>query len=157
MKPVSIKAIVDELEFQSPEVSSYLNTKTGAIEMLIGDDERRAMEVLEGGLAPEESDLPPEIITLVEAIHDGSDDIIQLPDSFDIHEYSLIEDFCFRIEDPEIKEIMLDVIRGTGAFRRFRDNAERFDLMEDWYAYRTSRLTELAKDWCDDNDIPWKP
>jgi hypothetical protein len=50
-----------------------------------------------------------------------SDDYIALPGKFDIHEYAIIRDFCHSIDDDELRGLLLDKIRGAGAFRRFKN------------------------------------
>jgi len=49
------------------------------------------------------------------------------------------------------------MIKGRGVFSRFRQVLARFLLEDKWYEYRDSALTELAKDWCDDNKIELNP
>jgi hypothetical protein len=44
-------------------------------------------------------------------------------------------------------------IKGSGAFRRFKDNIRRFNLKEDWYRYRDESIREIAVEWCEENSI----
>lgn len=49
---------------------------------------------------------------------------------------------------------MLKVIRGKGAFRRFKNYIEQYEIEQDWYNYKERRLEQMARNWCGDNDIP---
>ena len=48
-------------------------------------------------------------------------DWLELPGKFEIHEWDIMERFCQVIEDPEMSNRMLRLIRGSGAFRKARD------------------------------------
>ncbi|WP_341938864.1 UPF0158 family protein [Marinimicrobium sp. C2-29] len=149
MKPVSLNAIVDALEFQSDDISAFLNLETGEVVTVTTQDEMIARDEAENG--------PEWMAEVAELLRDvqESGNYLQLPDAFEIHEYRLIEDFCFELEDPDVRETMLRAIKGSGAFRRFKDKAADFEIIESWHSYRTSRLESMAKDWCNANDIPW--
>jgi len=82
-----------------------------------------------------------------------TDDYISLPSKFDIHEYEIMERFCLSITDDEIRERMYRSIKGSGAFRRFKDNIQRNNRVEDWYKYREEAIKQIAIDWCEENDI----
>ena len=45
-----------------------------------------------------------------------SDDYIQLPDKFEIHDWEIMQDFCLSLRKAEVREESLDLIRGRGAF-----------------------------------------
>jgi pimeloyl-ACP methyl ester carboxylesterase len=63
-----------------------------------------------------------------------SDDYLELPSKFDIHEYKIMERFCLDFPDERISDELLDKIRGgSGAFRRFKD-AKRMVEFKDWRA-----------------------
>jgi hypothetical protein len=44
----------------------------------------------------------------------------QLPDRFDIHEWSIMEEFARGQDNDRIRQELLDAIHGAGAFRMFR-------------------------------------
>ncbi len=44
---------------------------------------------------------------------------ISLPSQYDIHKYSIMENFIFVLSDNRIQNYQLNAIRGRGAFRRF--------------------------------------
>ena len=92
-----------------------------------------------------------EAIDIIENWHD----YIKLPDKYEIHEYSIMEKFCYSIEDARLSNKLCNIISGRGAFRRFKDAIKRYNLEESWYAYRDEALREIARDWCQDNELPF--
>ena len=146
---VKLNDIIEGMEFQSDETSSYLNKRKGEV-VTITDEEFRAAEDNE----PIEDS--PEwqhknIKTAKEILE--TDDYISVPSKFEIHEYEIMERFCLSITDNEIRENMYRSIKGSGAFRRFKENIHRYNIAEDWYKYREEAIKQIAMDWCEENDI----
>lgn len=147
---VKLDDIIEGLEFQSDESSSFLNKKTGEV-VLISDEEMQAAEDDE----PIE-DFPQwqqDPVRIAKEIVAETGDYIELPSKFDIHEYSIMEKFCLSLDDPEMYENFCDLITGSGAFRRFKDAIHEYDIADDWYKYRDNALRETAIEWCNENGI----
>ncbi len=89
---VKLFDIVDALEMVGPGQTSYLNRVTGET-VCLSDDE---VEAAEAGDEVESEQLPDwerELREQAQAIL-ASEDWVALPDSFDIHEYSIMQDFA---------------------------------------------------------------
>ncbi len=148
---VKLQDIIDGMEAQSGEYNNYLNKKTGEVvgitleELWAAEDE----DDLDGFLdwQQERIKIAEEIIT--------TRDYIPLPSEYDIHEYNIMEKFCLAIEDKELSDRMYYSIKGSGAFRRFKDNIYRYDIADDWYDYRAQAFRRMAIDWCERNDIEY--
>ena len=148
---VKLKDIIDEMEIQFDFHSSYLNKKTGEIVMVTDDHFRVAED--EDDLS-DYSEWEQEAIKLAGEVLE-SDDYIELPTKFDIHEYSIMEKFCLSLNDEELSDKMYHSIKGKGAFRRFKDNISEYGIEEDWFKYRREAFKRIAIDWCEDNNIPY--
>jgi hypothetical protein len=57
------------------------------------------------------------------------------------------------IKDEEIRNTLYYSIKGSGAFRRFKNDIRRFNLEDDWYKYRDVAIKEIAIEWCENNNI----
>ncbi len=149
--PVKLKDIVEELSFQSDEVSSLLNTKTGEV-VSVADEELRAAENEE----PLEN-FPEWQRDAIRVANDilETDNYLPLPTKFDIHEYNIMERFCLSIEDDDISNDLCNAIRGRGAFRYFKDKIREYGMIDAWYKYRDDALREIAIEWCEENDIAY--
>lgn len=148
---VKLKDIIDCMEFQSDEGSSYLNTKTEEV-VSVTNEELRAAENEE----PLE-DFPEwqrDVIRIAIDILE-TDDYLPLPTKFDIHEYSIMERFCRSIEDDDICEELCNAIRGRGAFSRFKDRIHEYGIADAWYKYLDGALREIAIAWCEENGISY--
>ncbi len=146
---VKLDDIIGGIEFQSDESTSYLNRSTGKV-VRISDEEFRAAEHSE----PIEDfpDWQHENITIAKEILETGD-YLPLPTKFDVDEYSIMERFCLSIKGEELRNIMYSSIKGSGAFRRFKDNIYRYKIQDDWYEHRDEAMKEIAIEWCRDNNI----
>ena len=77
----------------------------------------------------------------------NSDDYLPLPSKFEIHEYNIIEEFCYSVVD--------DKIRGRGAFSRFKNAIRMNRIEEEWYRFRQEELEKIAIDWLEANQISY--
>lgn len=148
---VSLQDIVAAIDVPNPEWESYLDLESGEI-VTVTEDERGALEDPEPDLLPawQREQLP----RIREAL--DSDRYVRLPDSFEIHEWSIMERFCHTVDKTSAREELLHAIHGSGAFRRFRRGLERLGLCEQWYAYRQNEFEQVARDWLEANHIPYR-
>ena len=147
---VSLREVVDEMEMLSDERTAFLNRKTGEL-ISFSEEERDTLEADPETLADWQREDLPKLREI-----DESGDYLELPTSFDIHEYSIMERFCQGIEDDQQRVDLLNAIRGPGAFRRFKAAIHRFRIEDDWYRFRRQALERIAVDWLDDQQIRYK-
>jgi hypothetical protein len=148
---VKLQDILEGMDFQSDEQSSFLNLTTGEV-VSITDEELRAAE----NDAPLE-DFPAwqhDAIRIAKDIVE-TDRYLPLPDRFEMHEYSIMERFCLSVDDEDIRDDLCNAIRGRGAFRYFKDRIHAYGIAEEWYRYRDAALQEIAITWCEVHGIPY--
>ncbi|HXM34951.1 MAG TPA: UPF0158 family protein [Pyrinomonadaceae bacterium] len=66
-----------------------------------------------------------------------------------------MEEFCRSVEDPQISEQLLREIRGSGAFRRFRETIAIIGMEQAWFQFRASALERIAVEWLEENQIAY--
>ena len=98
----------------------------------------------------------------LEAIEDAkrvldSEDFVQLPDRFEIHEWDIMRRFCDTVDDARVRDALHRAIRGRGAFRYFKDTAHETGVIDDWYRYRDQAMREIAADFLNAEGIPFDP
>ena len=81
---------------------------------------------------------------------------IMLPSKYEIHEYSMMEDFIETIDDVKLYNQLCIAITGPGSFRRFKDTCINFEIIEDWYKFRDKKYREIAINWCKENNIDYE-
>jgi hypothetical protein len=150
--PVKLKDIIDEMEIQSDFHSCYLNKKTGEI-VMVTDEHFSAAEDEED--ISHYSDWERDAIQVAIDVLESEEDYISLPSQFDIHEYEIIEEFCISLDDEKLKDKMYRSIKGSGAFRRFKDNIFKYGIEKNWFQYRREAFKRKAIDWCEENNIPY--
>ena len=149
---VKIKKIVDELEMILDEHSSYFNISDGEV-YTVSDEEMSAAE--EGDQLDDFPDWQQENIAIAQSII-SKDNYIELPSKFDVHEYAIMEEFCYTIKDSKISDALQIAIQGKGAFRKFKDACHRFNFIEQWYSYKNEALKDIAISWCNDNNLEYE-
>ena len=147
---VKLETIIAGLECQGDESCSYLDKRTGEV-IFIRDEEFRAAE--DGDDTEDSPEWERDTIDVAKEIIQERGDYIQLPSKFEIHDYSIMEDFCHSVTETDMRDDLLIAIRGRGAFRCFRDTICRYDITEKWYAYRNNQYMQIAIDWCKEHGI----
>lgn len=150
--PVKLEDIIEGMMFQTDESSSYLNRKTGEV-VAVSDEELRAAE--EGLPLEDFPEWQREPILHAKQIILGTEDFLPLPAKFKINEWEIMDRFSLSISDKALRETLYDAIRGSGAFRRFKELIHRHHLAETWGQYREEALREIAIDWCKENQIDY--
>ena len=147
---VLLQDIVHAMDVPDSEWESFLNRETGET-VTVSDEDRRALEEATDDLPEWQREILPKIREAVE-----SDRYLQLPDQFEIDEWSIMERFARSRQNPEIAEELLDAIHGAGAFRLFRNTIDRLGIEKDWYRFRDESLKSIARDWLAGHGIPYK-
>lgn len=150
---LKLNDIIEGLEFQSDESSSFLDKTTGKV-VLISDYEISAAE--DGDPIEDFPDWEQDLVRIAKEIVDETGNYIDLPTKFDINEYSIMEKFCLSLNDSEMSDNLYSSIKGSGAFRRFKDAINEYDIADDWYKYRNDALKEIAIEWCKENNIEFE-
>ncbi|WP_353893561.1 UPF0158 family protein [Proteinivorax hydrogeniformans] len=148
----SLDEIVEAMELQSDDDSPYLSLKTGEVVVLSAEDIRYAEDEVDTETLPDWQKYSVEIAQ--EVIKDEEENYIPLPSEFVIHEYSIMEAFCYN-QEGDIRSQLLNSIQKRGAFRRFKDDIIRFGIADKWYKYKEEALKDIAIQWCKSHNIKY--
>jgi hypothetical protein len=148
---ISLADIVEALEMSSQTSTNYFDPATGDI-LLVTDEDELALE------DPDTEGMPEWEVEHLEKVRKLLDSgrAVPLPNSFEIHAWSLMEEYCYSVTNENQQKILLDSIHGKGAFQRFRTTLEQFALEEEWYSFRENALKQIARDWLEANKIVYK-
>jgi hypothetical protein len=149
---IQLRAIVDALEIQGAETKSYLNRQAGEV-VTVSREEMSAAE--EGADLEDFPAWQQEMIRQAIDILD-TDHYVELPDQREIHEWSIMRDFCGSVQDGRVYDALLDAVHGKGAFHRFKDTLLRYGIEQKWYQFHTEALQKIAKDWLEANEIAYQ-
>jgi hypothetical protein len=148
---VSLREMVEEMQLVSSESHAYMNKVSGEF-VTIFDEYIAAMDGDEDW--SDRHDWEQEIFDQTKEVL-SSDDYLGLPSQFELHEYDIMESFCLSIPDEKLSDLLLNQIRGSGAFRRFKDTIYRYGIEKDWFRFRADAYKEIAIDWLENNDLAY--
>ena len=146
---VPLRKILEGMDWQSDEMTAYLNRKTGEV-VAVSDEHVEVVET--GDDLGDRAEWEAEAIEIARAVLTGQD-YIALPDRFEIDEYRMMERFAYSVTDAAHSDRLQRAIRGKGAFRFFKDVVHDLGLADAWYAYRDESHEQIAVEWCDANGI----
>lgn len=140
------------MEMQSDESNTFINLKTGDIVAVDNTALRKAEDDEPYDHLP---DWQQEEMKTAIDILENEENYVPLPSQFDIHEYSMMENFCYSLPDEDIGNELLSSIRGKGAFRRFKEKIYYLGLEDKWYQFRDKCYKDIAIEWCENHDIEY--
>jgi hypothetical protein len=147
---VSLRDFVGEMQILSDEAHTYINKLTGELITITNDD----IAMSESDEQEDSFEWQDEIIQTTKKVL-SSDDYLELPSKFDIHEYEIVERFCLSIPNESISDDLLGQIKGSGAFRRFKDTIYRYGIEKDWFKFRDEAYKEIAIAWLEGNGFAY--
>jgi hypothetical protein len=145
---VSVLEVVDALELASDEMSSFVNTSTGEVRTVTHED----LQLAEDEDDPSAPDWQRQAVEDARAVI-NSDEWIELPSKFDIHEWEIMDRFSLSLSNDEAMSELRGSLRGPGAFRHFKATVRRLDLEDAWFAYKRRTLEAMAKSWISDHGM----
>ncbi|MGA2706452.1 MAG: UPF0158 family protein [Isosphaeraceae bacterium] len=149
--PVKLSEVVDEMSMSGDEISTYLNRVTGEMVTVTAEEKRAAEDPEDWDLLPDwQQEVMPKVKEALE-----SEDHFKLPGKYEIHEWSIMEEFAHSVDDEEASDELLTAIHGPGAFRYFKDTVRRLGIQQDWYRFRDEAFKEIARDWLEAKGIPF--
>ncbi len=148
---VSLHAVADAVEILHDEIHHYLNLHTGEI-VALSNEEIMAAE--NGDDLENYPDWQQVAIRLAGEILESSD-YLELPGKYEVHEYDIMERFCYSVENDVLSDQLRNTIRGRGAFRRFKNAIHYHGLTEHWYAFLRSTIEKISIEWLEEYEIPF--
>lgn len=155
MEAINLDELAERFDCLFDEWEYYLNTSTGEIVELQTEYLNIAEELDENDDISSYPDWEQDEIKVAIDVFENWDNYVNLPDKFYINEYSIMEKFSYNYHDNEVRDKLCSAIHGRGAFRRFKDAIIYFGIDDEWYIYKKAKLIEIARNWCESNQIPY--
>ncbi len=147
---VHLSDIVERLRTSVCWTTFYFDRRTGEIIPITFDEFHQAEKPF---LVEFESDGKPDAKQIARAVLDGNERYVEMPSPSDYNEYSIMEKFCFSIEDDRILQLLSESLRGMEGMAQFEQAINRLGVIEEWYGYLKLELRLSAKQWCENNNI----
>ncbi len=137
---VRLSDVIDGIDTVSMSIDCILDMETGEIFAIDGSDVLGAEDAAESA----------EILELLD-----EHGFTRLPDIYEINDYGTMEDFI-ETQPDSIRRVLYPAIRGSGAFRRFKDAVYRLGIEKSWYEFRDAAHRDIAENWCIGNRIDYE-
>ena len=148
---ISLREVIEAMEITGDDRVSYLDPETGEI-ITVTEEERHLAEDESLEDVPEwQREMLPKIRAALE-----SDRFLELPNRFDIHEWSIMDAFSRAQGGEQTRQELLDAIHGAGAFRTFRSTIRRLGMEQNWYKFREEALAEIARNWLEEHELSYE-
>lgn len=147
-----LQEIVDALDMQFDEISTWLDLDSGQVAGIPNDLMSHA----------EDEEEPPSLADWQKPIFEtakrivATDRFLPLPTKFDVHEWEIMKEFSESRRSERTRQELLAAIHGSGAFRHFKNTVRRHGIEQDWFAFRAEALAEIAREWCKENNVEWE-
>ena len=135
---IKLEQVLDAIESADDAFTYFYDTQTGETVFL--------SDLLITGESYEE---------LEELIERSGDRFLRFPTKYDIHEYSIIENFVYSLPAGTARQELVNAICGRGAFRRFKNGICYHRSEQQWYDYRDQAYREIAIRWCRDERLEY--
>ncbi len=153
--PLSIGAILNEIDAITNDSSLYVNRTTGEVRVIeheyISDDDANDLD---------DEDDPDEPQWRLDAMAEGREmaanaDWERLLGRLDIDDYDIMRRFA-RNAGPAASRDLEDALHGRGRYRRFRDVIHRRGLQKEWIAFRSERLSRDVRSMLESRGIRFR-
>lgn len=154
MKPIKLSALVDALESESEFMVAKVDLQEGCV-VFVDKSVMNAVEENDEEFFKDLTGTAKQEVGLARAlVEDPGKRFVDPPDKFEFHEYRHMERFIGTVGDKEAAGQLWRAIKGKGAFRYFKDTANRLGLLKEWFAYRDEALKECVRQWAEAHEIP---
>jgi len=147
---VRLSDIVERLRTSERWTAFYFDRRTGEITAVTDND----LHLVEKPFLVEfEPDGKPDYRQVARAVLNGDDRYVPMPSPSDVDEHSIMERFCFSVEDDRISQLLSESLKGFQGISQFEQAINRLGIIEEWHGYLGLELRSIAKQWCEGHDI----
>ena len=90
------------------------------------------------------------------AMEEDWEHYIPIPNVMDGDEAAMMRAFAESRPREDVKERLLTALQGVGAVTRFRHQVRHLLLKPAWEAFKQDYLMQVARDWCEENDVEYR-
>lgn len=88
-------------------------------------------------------------------MEDDWEHYIPLPNVVDEDEYAMMKAFA-EAQSEGFRTRLLEALQGTGTVSRFHHQVRHLLLKPAWEEFKLTYLRDVARDWCEENDIAYE-
>ncbi|THB70345.1 MAG: hypothetical protein D6B28_09500 [Gammaproteobacteria bacterium] len=149
--PVNIKEVLEALIYTEDDCTTYVNKVTGELATISDEESNYAHQKLDETVPEWIVAGTPRVKQILE-----SEDFLEMPSKYDLHEENIRKTFCETIEKEDVKNYLLKTLNGKHAEDNFTKFIDEFDLNSKWVAHRDNSMKEIATNFLDEHSIPYQ-
>lgn len=149
MVKIKLSEIIEYFEIASGIESVYFNKKT---DQRIYYSESTGEIFLTDPNTSKEKELDEDEF---DYITEEDNNWVKFPEQYEVNNWKIMEEFCYQIEDENLKTEALNAIHGNGAFRRFKNLISKREQLDEWNKYQEKEYKRIAIEWCEKNSIKY--
>ncbi len=153
---VKLGDIINGLEQLTDENLGFMNVETGEVIIVLEEELKEAEEMDESDNLTDLPEWKQENFEQLLEILEYEDDYLELPSHYEIDEYDMIEDFCYTLKDEEVREDLFAAVNEKDSIRCFKEKLYQYDLQEQWFRYKNRCYRDIAREWCEQNNINYE-
>ena len=140
-----LEDVVDAMDQQDDETSAYADLKSGQTKVEFHFDDMWDPYMDDEDEEEEDEDED-----------DGESEAYwrELPGRYEMHDMGTMRTFA-QAHGGASSDDLLDATHGRGAYRRFKDEADKHNLLDAYYAYQRDAHREVAIGWFDKLGLTW--
>ena len=150
MSKIKLEYIIEHLQNCIAGVYVYVDKKTGDLEAIMSEAMKAAME---GKVLEEEWILDQVEMAKLILADKNHERFIRLPDETTINENDAIITFIDGIEDESVRFKFYDELKDSPSPGRFRNLLQSENMFDEFHDFEDSYYEEMAKSWCNDNNV----
>ena len=152
--PISLDQFIAAVQMMPYECERYINQRTG--EVLVFSDE--VMQAIEGERDPDSYSEweQKEIKRAKKLFEEHGKESVFIPNRAGVRDYNVMKEFCYSIQNDRFRNRLLRLIRGSGAFRRFKNALIQRGIEKNWYRYQQQAHKDNAIAWLEQRGIAYK-
>ncbi len=149
--PVKIDSALEALLFTEDDCTTYINKNTGEIASVSDEESNFAHQKLDETTPEWIVAGIPRIKLILE-----SEEYLEMPSKYDLHEEKVMAQFCETIEKEDIKNYLLKTLSGNTAAENFNKFVDEFELHDSWASHRNNAIKQIAIDFFTKHSIPFE-
>ncbi len=149
--PIKLHTLVKGLDAEISGATTYLEIPTGKV-FMVTQQMREAAQDYSVPLDNRPSWMQEEI-ERVWNLQDNPTDYLPLPSKEQIDLLGIMEQFINSIESREAHHYLFSAIKGKKAYHQFKAGLAKFNIEDNWQAYKESLYREILREWCRVNEV----
>ena len=151
---VNISDVIECIEFETENLNHYYNKNTGII-IYKESSETSNYSAADYNRINEFEEWERELIESLYDLENNPDNYIKLPGEDEISELNMMINFCNSFNDFSIDDILNKNVDDIKKIQKIKKLIEEKNMLNDWYDFREQTEKQIAKDWCNKNNIEY--